>query len=277
MYKILITGADGLLGKNITQHLKNQGHKIYSYSGDVQNKIEFNESLDVIIHLAAKAFVPDSIKDPHTTFNVNVLGTLNVLEYARLNNLKVIFPSTAGVYKSSNTLIDENFLTEPSNPYTESKYLGELLCNFYSKNFKINCLVLRIFNVYGIFSERSSLIKDIYNGLINDQEIRLSSPDPIRDYVHIEDVSEAFRYAVESSFQNNFEIINIGSGIGTSVEQMVNSMSQQYGKKAKVHYNGFRKNEISFSVANIIKANTLLGWKPKISLEEGIKKMISKV
>lgn len=274
MSKILITGSNGFIGKKLKYFLL-KDNEIFEYNGDIRKPINFDDNFNVIIHLAAKTSILDSLKNPLETMEINVLGTLNVLELAKSKKAKVIFLSTAGVYDVSSKPVNENFSINPKNAYVQSKNLGEELCKFYSNVYGVCCVILRLFNVYGYPCKDNRITQDLMDSLLNNKQVELSSPNNVRDYVHLDDVLEVIKLAVNYNSENKFDIFNIGSGVGTSVGDLVNVISDIYGKKINVKYTNFRKGEISISIADITKVRNTLGWKPKIELTKGVRMMIN--
>lgn len=275
MSKILITGSKGFIGKRLKIFLKEQEHSVSEYNLDVVKPINFKGDVDVVVHLAAKTSSQESIKNPLETFRVNFIGTLNVLEFAKGKNIKVIFPSTSGVYKQEDNPVTEDSELMPFNPYVESKYLADELCRFYARVNSVKCIVLRIFNVYGAPTRDWTLMQTIMQDLLDGRESELSSPDNVRDYVHLDDVMSAFEAAINYSSKSNFEIFNIGSGIGYSVKQIVAILSKEFGNGAKVKYTSFREGELKCIVADISKAKKILKWEPNVSINDGIRRMIN--
>ncbi len=275
MSRILITGSKGFIGEKLKKFLLDSNYEILEYIEDIRKPINFDGNFDVVIHLAAKTSVVDSLNNPLETMEINVLGTLNVLEFSKSKKAKVIFISTAGIYDLSSKPVGEEFPISPKNPYVQSKYLGEELCRIYSKTYNICCTVLRLFNVYGYPCKDNRITQDIMNGLLNDKQVELSSPNNVRDYVHLDDVLEAIKLSIIYNPEKNFNIFNIGSGVGTSVKVLVNVFSIAYGKEVNVKYTDFRKSEVGISIADITKAEEILGWRPKISLIEGVKMMVT--
>ncbi len=274
MNKVLITGSNGFIGRRLKTFLDKLGYDVFEYNADVKKPIDFDGDIEAIVHLAAKTFSQESIKNPLGTFEVNFLGTLNVLEFAKRIGAKVIFPSTSGVYKQSKTPVNEDSELIAVNPYVESKLLAEELCEFYSRVYSLKCIVLRIFNVYGAPEKDWALMQTIMTGLMNKKKAELSSPDNVRDYVYLEDVMTAFEAAIKYHSKNNLEIFNIGSGIGYSVGQVVDILSEAFGAKVDVQYTNFRSGELNFIIADISKTKKLLKWEPKVSIYDGARKMV---
>jgi UDP-glucose 4-epimerase len=280
--RILVTGSSGFIGRNLVGELKRhnvevitltdpEGHRI-----DVRDwrKIQEIRDIDIVYHLAAKTYVPFSFENPKAVYEVNVLGTLNILELCRLRDVEKIVFVSSYVYGQPQYLpIDEKHPVQPTNPYMRSKVLGEELCRAYNNDFGLRCIILRPFNVYGVGQSDDLLIPTIISQL-QAGKIELQDSEPKRDFVYISDLISALIEA--EKFDGNFEIFNIGYGKSYSVKEIVdNNIIQLYGKEVKINYkNERRKNEIMDVVADIRKARAKLGWEPKISIEEGLRRCI---
>ena len=279
--RILVTGSSGFVGENLVEELKRhnlvvvtltdpEGHRI-----DVRDwqKIKEITDIDMVYHLAAVTYVPFSFENSGETYDVNVLGTLNVLELCRLRDVEKIVFVSSYVYGQPRYLpIDEGHPVQPTNPYMRSKVLGEELCRAYNNDFGLKCIILRPFNVYGVGQSGDFLIPSIISQL-HGGKIELKDPEPKRDFVYISDLISALIDV--GKFDGNFEIFNIGCGESYSVNEIVDKIVQLYGKDVKIYYKRERrKNEIMDVVADIRKARAKLGWEPRVSFEEGLRRCI---
>jgi UDP-glucose 4-epimerase len=274
---IAVTGSNGFVGKNLIASLKKGNDEIIEIDlltgSDItnQNDCKSIPRFDVIVHLAAKIFVPNSYKLPHDFYYTNYVGTLNVLELCRKYSARIIFASSY-VYGNPQYLpIDENHPLEAFNPYADSKIQGENLCRSYYKFFGVRSIIVRPFNLYGKGQHNifliSSILEQAKNGTIN-----LQSSKPKRDYIYIDDMVSAYTKMI---YDNNieFEIFNIGSGISYSVREITEIINQQLNNTLDIRFTETeRPNEVTNTVANIEKAKKHLDWEPKISLTEGINK-----
>ena len=279
--RILVTGSSGFIGKNLVEELKRhnvevvtltdpEGHRI-----DVRDwrKIKEIRDIDIVYHLAAKTYVPFSFEHPKEVYEVNVLGTLNILELCRLRDAEKIVFVSSYVYGQPQYLpIDEKHPVQPTNPYMRSKVLGEELCRAYNNDFGLKCIILRPFNVYGVGQSCDFLIPTIISQL-QEGKVKLKGPEPKRDYIYVSDLLNALIKA--EKFNGDFEIFNIGQEKSYSVKEIVEKIVQLYGKKVKINYNNERrKNEIMDVVADIGKAKAKLGWEPRVNFEEGLRKCV---
>ena len=276
---ITITGSEGFLGKLICKKLEILGHELvkidFTHGDDVANPQVFANSIDseLYIHLAAKSYVPDSMIRPADFYYTNVVGTLNVLEAARINNARVIFFSSY-IYGNPEYLpVNENHPFNPHNPYAQSKLIGEDLCRAYYRDFNVPVIIFRPFNIYGPGQNEKFLIPTILKQ-INSGQVKLMDPNPKRDYIHCTDVVEAVVKAAEIK-NFGFEIINLGTGVSISVKDIVEVFVKFSKTNFKVNFeNSVRKTEVNDCYADVTKANEILNWTPLKNFEEGISELL---
>ena len=278
--RILVTGSSGFVGRHLVEELKRQDVEVVTLTDQKGNRIDVRDwqkikeidDIDMVYHLAAVTYVPFSFENPKETYDVNVLGTLNILELCRLRDVEKIVFLSSYVYGQPQYLpIDENHPLQPTNPYARSKVLGENLCKAYYEDYYLKCVILRPFNIYGEGQSNNFLIPFILKQLVNGK-IELNDPEPKRDFIYIKDAVNA--YIKAGAFDKDFEIFNIGYGKSYSVNEIVNKLIKIYGKDVKVDYkNERRKKEIMDTIADIKKAKLKLCWNPKVSIDEGLKAM----
>ena len=274
--KILITGSSGFIGRNLKAELlkrKFQIEEFNSAQGDIaETKLNFS-NISHVFHLAGKSFVPDSWKNPEEFKRVNVDGIRNVLEFCKSNGACLTFVSSY-VYGIPEKLpISESHPVHPSNPYAESKKRAEDVCMEFSNEVPVT--ILRPFNIYGIGQPDYFLIPEIIKQLHDDStsEITLLDLKPKRDYLFMDDFINSLILLFENIKQGVF---NIGSGYSMSVEEIVNVIFQVSGKSKKIiSKEEKRKNEIPDVIADISKIRDETRWEPKISFQEGIKRILA--
>ena len=170
------------------------------------------------------------------------------------------------------TPIKETDEIDPSNPYALSKFLGEQLCSFYAKQFGVEVIILRPFNVFGFGQNMRFLIPSIISQATKSDEISVLDIRPARDYVFIEDLLDAVHKSITSDLR--FGIINVGTGVASTVEQLILSLADVIGRKLSISSsNQERFGEINSTQADISQAKLLLGWQPKWSLSEGLREV----
>lgn len=301
-HKILVTGGAGFIGSNIVDACIKAGHKVvvvdnlssgkktnvnpgaHFYRVDITDasgirKVFAREKVDIVSHHAAQIDVRKSVADPAFDARINILGALNVLEAAKITGVnKVVFSSSGGtIYgECGRKAPDETFRGRPLSPYGITKYSLEFYLAYYSAIHKMKFTCLRYANVYGprqdphgeagvvaIFSERMLRNEDLSIFGDGKQE---------RDYVFVEDVVRA-NIAALSKGDN--EIINIGTGVRTSVNDLFCEMAAVSGYAREPIYKPARSGELMKSFLNIAKARSILGWKPQVTLSEGLKRTIA--
>ncbi|MCK4531078.1 MAG: GDP-mannose 4,6-dehydratase [Candidatus Marinimicrobia bacterium] len=278
--KIVITGSHGFMGKKLVQTLILEGHDICcvdlatGYDVAEWDSVKDLHDFDVIIHLAAITYVPQSFELPREMYRVNINGTLNMLELCRINKAKMIFNSSYVYGKPQYLPIDEKHAVSSHNPYCQSKIIGENLCESYYRDFQVPIMIFRIFNAYGEGHASHFLIPNILQQMRQKQEIVLENPIPRRDYIHIRDILKAYQKAIDYQ-ASNYEIFNIGTGMSHSAKDVAEIMLKASPIKTKLSFSGKeRVNEVLDTVADIGKIRKLLKWEPKISLEQGLTELV---
>lgn len=281
MKKILVTGAQGFIGSAVVTRLLSEGFDVDSLDlaqGDITDPDCFgsyrSKGFGHVIHLAGKTFVPDSWKNPGDFYKINLMGSVNVLEFCRKTGAGITYISSY-LYGSPEYLpVDENHPVKSYNPYSHSKLLADNTCQFYAQNFGMRVSILRPFNAYGPSQPSHFIIPEIIEMVTNPdvKEVQVMDLRPKRDYVYIDDlVDSIFR-----TIGGDPGIYNVGSGESVSVENLIRTVmritgiSKPYKAKGKE-----RQNEIFDLYAGIEKINTSLGWKPLTTLEEGLRRCIS--
>lgn len=233
-----------------------------------------------IVHLAAQPGVRISIKYPLNTLNQNLLPFINIMEIARIKKVKkFVFASSSSVYgETVNYPFNENDKEiKPVSVYGATKYANEILAKSYSKNFKLNCIGLRFFTVYGPFGRPDMAYYIFLENLKKNKKIKVFNKGKmLRDFTYIDDVVNGIIRVLQTKFKTKYEIINIGKGRPNKLMELVNNLENDFKKKFKID---FTKNiplgDVKKTYSNISKAKKLINWKPKISLKDGIRKFVS--
>ena len=274
MNSVLITGADGFLGRHIVRDLTSRGFNVLAKrraDGDVSQASTWQTfpAANYLIHLAGSTFVPASWEEPSAFVQANSISTSYALDFCRSNNTRMIFLSTYLYAANANLPIKETDAIDPANPYALSKLFGEQLCTFYAKHFCVELVILRPFNVYGAGQGSRFLVPSIISQAKKSDEIRVLDSRPARDYLFIEDLLEAVNLSLTSKLK--FGIFNIGTGVASSVEDLIQTLGQVIGRELKVvSAEQERFGEINSTQASILQATNILGWKPKWTLADGL-------
>jgi nucleoside-diphosphate-sugar epimerase len=278
MTRIIVTGAKGFVGKYLVSKLDTAGYQVFEVGrelGDITEPSTWNSlpNADVVVHLAAKSFVPDSWTDISGFISCNLAGTIEALNYCKSRSSKLVYVSSYLYGNPQKLPISESDALSVNNPYALTKKLAEESCQFYAESFGIPVIILRPFNVYGTGQSDQFLIPSLINQVSAKKEIYVKDLEPKRDYLYIDDLTTAITQAV--SYQGNFNIFNVGSGISYSVKELIDIIQRFAGTDLPVFSESARrKNEIMDTVADISHAKELLNWQPEWTLEEGIKRMI---
>jgi UDP-glucose 4-epimerase len=304
--KILITGGAGFIGSHLCDRYVKNGDTVLCLdnfmngnlmnirhllnyrnfkliNGDIRDfdlLEKMMRDVDAVFHLAAQIHVDRSIIEPKLTYEINVLGTQNILEVARMYDVeKVIHASTSEVYGSAQYApMDENHPLNAPHPYGASKIAADRMCYAYIETYGMNICIMRPFNLFGPRQKDSG-----YGGAISLFTKRvLSNMPPIiygngeqtRDYTYIDDIVDAYDLILNNKPIR--EPINFGTGKEIKIIDLANKIIELCGKTGNikpVHVEP-RPGEVKRLVADISKAKEFLGWKPKHTIEEGLKKFI---
>lgn len=278
MSSILVTGASGFVGKGLVAALREQRHDVREYSveqGDIARDDLPDVRVDQVFHLAARTFVPDSWKDPQSFYDVNVRGTINVLEYCRKYGASLTMISSYVYGRPDSLPIAEGHPLRAQNPYGQSKVLAEEMCRFYELSYKVPVTIVRPFNLYGPGQLDSFLIPTLIAQALSKEsnEIVVNDATPRRDYIFVTDLIDLLLRVAESPKPGAY---NAGSGCSYSVAEIVAMINRLIpAPKVLRTREESRPNEILDVVADVRKAREAFGWEPRIGMIEGLRRMIS--
>ena len=284
MKKILITGGTGFIGRRLQQLIDQTEYEVYAPSHmilDVTNTDDFKRldgiGIDHVIHLAAKTFVPESWEMPDEYIRTNVVGTMRTLEFCKRNGCGLTYMSSY-VYGIPDRLpVAESFELRPANPYALSKIMSEDACRFYNANMGVDITIFRPFNIYGYGQDSNFLLPTIVNQVLsNNDEIVVQTLMPKRDYIYIDDIINAIIMSIERN--HGLQIYNLGTGISYSVGEII-AIAQKIVRTEKKVFEKkeIRKNEIMDVTANISAINKLWGWRPAVTINEGLSQYINQL
>jgi UDP-glucuronate 4-epimerase len=306
---LVITGGAGFIGSNLCEELLNEGHNVICidnfnefydptikrrnietftsdnfrlYEGDILDKsflskVFSDNTIDIVIHLAAMAGVRSSIENPFLYYNVNVIGTLNVLEVMKESKVKnLIFASSSSIYGNNKKIpfSELDNVDNPISPYAASKKAGELLCHTYFHLHKFNISCLRFFTVYGPKQRPDLAIYKFTKALLNDEPIVLFGNGSMqRDYTHIEDIIHGIKNALIRL--DGFNIYNLGESKTISLIELIDLLEKYTEKVAKITYLPMQPGDVNQTFADISKAQEKLSYSPNISIECGLKDFVN--
>lgn len=279
MTRILVSGSTGFVGSALIRRLAKRESThivaINSANGDIADSQTWMSlpTTDVVVHLAAKTFVPDSWEQPAAFMRTNFTGTLHALEYCRSHNARLIFMSSYLYGNPAHLPIDEQAPVAAPNPYALSKKLAEDLCRFYAETFDVNVSIFRVFNIYGPNQGDKFLVPTIVNSVRQRSTVRVKDLAPKRDFLYVDDLIEALICAIDAP--QRFEIFNIASGTSHSVSDVIDIAQRLAGHQVPVHSEEIRRpNEIMETLGDISKAKRLLKWSPRWTLEDGVAELL---
>lgn len=298
--KVLVTGGAGFIGSHIVDRLVQEGHDVVVvdnlssgkrrnlnraarfYKTDIQSwrleRVFRNERPNVVLHLAAQMDVRKSVEDPLFDAQVNVLGTLNILQQTVKHGVrKVVFSSSGGAIYGEQDVFPapESHATKPLSPYGLSKLCGEQYLSYYERVGGVQVVNLRYANVYGPRQdpegEAGVVAIFIQKLLNNEQPVINGNGRQTRDFVFVEDVVEA-NLAVMG--QETAGTYNVGTGVETSVNDLFRILVQHTGSTCKELHGPAKKGEQARSVIDATKLRHELSWEPKMSLSDGLKRTV---
>ena len=281
--KVMVTGANGFIGKRLCRELELQHHIVERYDvaqGDLTrpNALDGIHGVDFVYHLAARTFVPDSWEEPHSFYHNNVMGTVTVLEYCRTHKLPLVVMSTY-VYGNPQYLpVDERHPLVAQSPYHQSKLVCESLCTFYAQKYDMNIRIIRPFNVYGLGQSEAFLLPKIVQQVLSSAiaEIEVFDLSPKRDYIYIDDVIDAL-LLTQKPWQG-LEVFNVGTGVSVNVEDVILTILKCAGSSKKYRATNIKREaEIDDCYADISNARNILGFHPRYPLADGITKWLDEL
>jgi UDP-glucose 4-epimerase len=264
--------------ENIKQHIGKESFRFVR--GDIRNYHlvkELATNVDAVFHLAALISVPESIRNPDLTDDVNVDGTLSLLKAFEDSDVKrFVYASSCAVYGEADSLpVREDFPLKPISPYGVSKVAAENYVRVFHRICGLETVCLRFFNVYGprqAYSDYSGVITQFLNRVSSNLHLVIfGDGEQTRDFVHVQDVVEANMLALRTE-QIAGETFNIGTGTAVTINQLADMLLEVTSRTdLKVSHSRPKKGEIKHSVADISKAKIKLHYHPKVSLENGLK------
>lgn len=305
MAKYLVTGGAGFIGSNIVKKLLENKESVRVLdnlsTGKIENikpfldKIEFIngdftdlkvakkavKGVDYVLHQGAIPSVPRSIDDPVETNNANILGTLNMLIASKDEGVKrFVYAASSSAYGDSPTMPkEESMNVSPKSPYAIQKLTGEQYCQIFYKIYGLETVCLRYFNVFGPNQDPESVYSAVIPLFIK-KMLKGESPviygdgETSRDFTYVDNNVDANLKACIAPQKCAGEVINIACGYKISLNDLIEKINKVLGTKIKPIYKEERRGDVKHSLANISKAKKLLGYKPIVNFDEGLKKVI---
>ncbi len=298
--RTLVTGASGFIGANLVRRLLGKGHEVHAFVCDKENMWRLKDVSDKVqthvvdltnagrVDEAVRAIQPQNVyhlatyggypreTDMTKTFLTNVVGSLNLFTaLEQVGSVRhVVSSGTSSEYGLKSEPMRENDILAPNTPYGVAKAAQTHLAQYFSKQRNFPITTLRLLSVYGPFEAKGRLVGDIMRALVLSTSVKLSSPNPKRDFIFVDDVTDAM-LAIGARADLGGHVFNIGSGQERSVGEVVESAMNTLNIHVPVEWGAIvntRTFETTRWVADISKAKELFAWEPRRSLEEGIKK-----
>jgi len=301
---ILVTGAAGFIGSHVAKELldRNQDVVLIDNFDDYYNislkkyrvekfglkvlnvdirdlnslsKVFAENKIDKVIHLAARPGVRGSILNPLLYAEINIKGTMNMLECSKkVKNF--VFASSSSVYGDSAKVPfneDDNITDKPASPYAATKKSGEVLCHCYHHLYGTPVTVLRFFTVYGPMGRPDMAVYKFTERIMKGQEIeQYGDGSTERDYTFITDIVDGVISSLENA--HDYEIINLGNNKPCKLSKLIGLIEKETGKKAKIRIMNEQLGDVKMTCADITKAQKLLHYKPKVRIEEGVHEFV---
>lgn len=306
MQKIAVTGGAGFIGSNLIRELLSDGNyqihcidnfddfynpaikrnniRLFSnhplfilHEGDIRDKDflskVFENPIDTIVHLAARAGVRPSISNPELYAEVNITGTINLLEQAKNKEIKqFVFASSSSVYGNNpNTPWSETEnISQPISPYAATKAACEMMGYAYSQLYGIRFLALRLFTVFGPGQRPDLAIHKFFKSIDKGEEVPFfGDGSTSRDYTYVLDIVSGIRAAMHFT-HSNFEVFNLGNNASIQLMDLLNMIEEVLGKKAVLKRSGIPQGDLMHTCANIDKAKKLLNYHPQTDMKKGL-------
>ena len=309
--KVLLTGAAGFIGSHLAERLLGEGHLVVGLDvfddfydpvlkernlssalddpgftlvrGDIRDPEVLGAlppGIDTIIHPAARAGVRPSIAQPGLYYDVNVMGTLQLLEFARERGIRrFLFASSSSVYGNNEKVpfSEADRVDNPISPYAASKKAGELLCHSYNHLYGITCLCLRFFTVYGPRQRPDLAIRKFARLLSEGEAIPMFGDGSTqRDYTYIDDIVDGVMGGLRWAEANDgaYEIVNLGESRTISLKEMIQVVGEEMGMEPRIERFPMQPGDVERTYADISKARELLGYDPKWAFRAGIREFV---
>lgn len=291
--RILVTGGAGFIGANLVRMLLKRGYQVTVLDNLSTGQRDYLEGLPIrfvqgnildvdlvnkvvpghegVVHLAAQCGVPASLANPIRDCEVNVIGTLNLLEASRMNGVqRFVFASSNAPLGRQPPPATEDKAPLPISPYGASKLAGEAYCLAYHGSWKLGTVVLRFGNVYGPFSaHKNSVVAKFFKDILTKGGITIDGDgNQTRDFIYVGDLCRAILLALESDVAG--EVFQIATGVETSINELAAMVQEVVGGEVEVNHGPPRQGDIRKNYSAVSKARAMLGWEPLVALRQGL-------
>lgn len=297
--RALITGVNGFVGKYLVQELQEKGYSVsgigmgqFNFPGvsykdvNIMDLIELEQAMeelnpDIVFHLAGLASVSTSWRDPKASFEVNVIGTINMLESLKGREVRaIVYVGSSEIYGPGRRLGEkfcETTSPNPQNPYATSKYAAERIALQLGLAYKLPVIITRPFNHIGVGQNEGFVVPDFARQIIEaskrDESIRVGRLDVYRDFTDVRDIVRAYRMLAEKG--QTGETYNICSGVDRKISDILDLMRTEYGNlDVELDESKMRPVENIYSVGNNDKIRAAIGWEPLYPIEDSLRAVL---
>ena len=277
----LLTGDTGFIGTNMKSLLLEENVEVLGFSRkkgyDIFNKNQLRSEIkkcDLVYHFAAEAKPAESVLNPVHTVEVNLKGSLNVLEVCRDLKVPLVYPSSCEIYGDSQTPISEGFPINPTNPYAASKAAIDRFCYMYHKCYGLDVKIVRLFNPYGPHQQLNKIMPTFYFQALKNMPITVyGDGSDIRDYVYVKDITKGLWLAKNLPAG---EAVNLATGRATTSLEVAKLVKELTGSSSEIKFVEYPKafGGIKAQVGSYEKAKRLMGWEPETPLKKGLRETI---
>lgn len=274
---IMVTGSNGFIGRHLVESLKMEKYNVMEVDidkYDITNESSFKRikmKPNIVFHLAALTGIADSIDNPENAMRTNIQGTLNVLEFCRKNKAKIVFLSSY-IYGDPKYLpVDEKHPINIVSPYSYTKYIGEQMCEMYSRFYGLRCIIIRPSNVFGKGQKKGFLVPDVISKIDSNKKLTVKNPGKKRDLIYIKDLITLLIKAMKYN-KDKYTVLNAGGGKSYTIKYVVDAVLSVLHEKRKIKYmtkKGYM--DVNDNYLNISKAVKCLNWVPEYPLLIGLK------
>jgi UDP-glucuronate 4-epimerase len=307
--KVLITGGAGFIGSHVAERLLAQGREVVALDdfndyydprfkrenaarlgvhrgfrlveGDIRDRelvegLYRREAVEATVHLAARAGVRPSIREPHLYVDVNEMGTVNLLEAAQQSRAEVfVFGSSSSVYGTNSKVpfAEGDPITRPVSPYAATKRAGELLCHTYHHLHGLRVTCLRFFTVYGPRQRPEMAIYKFTERMLGGRPIPMyGDGSSARDYTFVDDIADGVIRSLEAG--RAFDIVNLGGSRTTTLRALIDLIAQAAGVEPSIEHHPDQPGDVPITFADVSHAADVLGWAPSVPIDEGIPRFV---
>jgi len=275
--RVLVTGADGFVGKRLVGALRLENYDVLTHTladGDIARCPLPFEGVRRVVHLAARTFVPESWESPRDFYETNLIGTVNVVDFCRRQQASLVLMSSYVYGRPQSLPVGEDHPLAAFNPYAHSKILAEEAARYFATQFGLRIAIIRPFNIYGPGQGSQFLIPTLLRQALDPgfDAITVADSRPKRDHLHVDDLVRLLVLVVKGDATG---VYNAGSGRSVTIAELVELINRSAPRpKPLVSMGRMRADDVLDTIADCRKAERELGWTPRIVLADGIAELV---